>query len=85
MTTRQDRVIEALSHYPQDKLCSYLADWQSRDVLNEQQIKLELPNETLHGIARGIDAQGALLLEQGGQIRRLFSGEVSVRLAEPNN
>jgi len=34
---------------------------------------------TLEGLARGVDGDGALLLEVGGARRRILSGEVSVR------
>ena len=33
------------------------------------------------GICRGVDADGALLLETGGKVERVLSGEVSLRLA----
>jgi len=78
-------LIETLSQYSRDKVLACLDAWRCRDVLNGQEVMLELPTETLHGTARGIDSQGALLLEQQGQIRHFFSGELSVRLAEQNN
>ena len=31
------------------------------------------------GVAKGIDSDGALLVEIGGQVKRIVSGEVSVR------
>ncbi|MEX0634824.1 hypothetical protein M8494_35465 [Serratia ureilytica] len=34
------------------------------------------------GIARGIDSQGALLLEQDGEIKPFIGGEISLRSAE---
>jgi biotin-(acetyl-CoA carboxylase) ligase len=37
--------------------------------------------ESQEGVARGVDPDGALLLETGGARRRILSGEVSVRLA----
>lgn len=77
-------LIESLSKFSEEKLSKHLDEWKSRDILTGKLVNLELPNETLHGIARGIDAQGAFLLEQDGKIRRFYSGEVSVRLAEQN-
>ena len=78
-------LIKTLSQYSEEMLSNDLDEWQSRDVLFGKQVNLELPNETLQGIAKGIDVQGALLLEQNGQIQRFFSGEVSVRQADPNS
>ena len=37
------------------------------------------PEQTDTGIARGIDSEGALLVEIDGSIKRILSGEVSVR------
>jgi biotin-(acetyl-CoA carboxylase) ligase len=40
-----------------------------------------LPNTTLTGIARGVDATGALLLETaGGRLQPCVGGEISLRL-----
>ena len=78
-------LIETLSQYSRDKVLACLDAWRRRDVLDGQEVMLELPTETLHGTARGIDSQGALLLEQQGQIRHFFSGELSVRLAEQSS
>ena len=75
-------LMEMLSQYNQETLDNFLEDWRQRDALYGQAVRLELPSETLSGVARGIDAQGALLLEQDGRIQRFFSGELSVRLAE---
>jgi BirA family biotin operon repressor/biotin-[acetyl-CoA-carboxylase] ligase len=33
----------------------------------------------LHGVARGIDDDGALLVECGGRVERVFAGEVTLR------
>jgi len=75
-------LIIILNKISEEDFSILLEEWQYRDVLCGQQVTLELPNETLKGIARGIDAQGAFLLEQNGQIQCFYSGEVSVRLAE---
>ncbi len=36
----------------------------------------------MSGTARGVDEDGALLLESGGRMQRFVSGEVSLRLTE---
>ena len=48
-------------------------------------IHLQLPNETLTGIAKGIDHNGALLLQCRGTISSHMAGEVSVRLMVPRH
>ena len=42
-------------------------------------IEQSSPEKTERGIARGIDSYGALLVEIDGKIKRIVSGEVSVR------
>jgi len=36
----------------------------------------------MQGVARGIDQQGALLIEQQGKRQRFYSGEISLRQTE---
>ena len=38
------------------------------------------PGEITRGVARGIDAHGALLVETPAGVRRFISGEVTVRI-----
>ncbi|WP_126456468.1 bifunctional biotin--[acetyl-CoA-carboxylase] ligase/biotin operon repressor BirA [Sulfuriflexus mobilis] len=58
----------------------YLEDWQDYDVHAGKQVDLLLPDERrITGISRGIDSQGALLLELAGKVQRFNCGEVSLR------
>lgn len=75
-------LIEGIRQLSQSSFNACLADWQQRDVLYGKPVRLESPNEMVEGIAKGIDATGALLLERNGQMQRYLSGEVSVRLAD---
>ncbi|HBY0397177.1 TPA: biotin--[acetyl-CoA-carboxylase] synthetase, partial [Klebsiella pneumoniae subsp. pneumoniae] len=45
-------------------------------------VKLIIGDKEIYGISRGIDAQGALLLEQDGVIKAWVGGEISLRSAE---
>ena len=42
-------------------------------------IKVWLGENRVHGIERGIDEQGALLVEVDGKLQRYYSGEISLR------
>jgi BirA family biotin operon repressor/biotin-[acetyl-CoA-carboxylase] ligase len=58
------------------------AEWMARHALQDAEVTLSSdfgPPRT--GICRGVDADGALLLEVDGGIERVLSGEVSLRLA----
>jgi BirA family biotin operon repressor/biotin-[acetyl-CoA-carboxylase] ligase len=54
-------------------------EWQSADDLIDQPVRVLQGTETVEGLARGIDADGALLVDVGGARRRILSGEVTVR------
>lgn len=62
-----------------DGLAAYLTEWMQQDVLKNQPIKMISGKLEELGIARGIDAKGALLFEQDGIVKALHGGEVSVR------
>jgi len=74
------RLVNALEDFPRDGLAPYLPDWQQRDALHGQEVRIENAGESTRGVARGIDAHGALLVETPGGVQRFISGEVSVRI-----
>ena len=60
---------------------SFVSRWNALDALNGQAIDVRVdPGRDERGIARGIDASGALRLERAdGTIRTFNAGDVSVR------
>jgi len=78
------RLVEGLAElfesYEESGFAPYRAEWREADYLLGRRVKLDDSAATLSGIARGIDADGALLIETpGGARRRVLSGDVSVR------
>jgi len=69
----------AMNEFAISGLASFLAEYRAADALNGQQVRIEGGNGPMDGTARGIDDDGALRIEQGGQIHRIIAGEVSVR------
>lgn len=53
--------------------------WPYHDVLSGRSVRVELPGRTVTGIARGVDADGALCVATAEGMQRLLSGDVSVR------
>ena len=51
-------------------------EWQARCFLDGRAIRLETDTTTAEGICRGIDPQGALLLESEGGVKCFVSGTV---------
>jgi BirA family transcriptional regulator, biotin operon repressor / biotin---[acetyl-CoA-carboxylase] ligase len=63
-------------------LAHFLGRWRQLDWLAGHPIDVILPDGRREpGIARGIDDDGALRVEQGGRLVRWVAGEVSVRRA----
>jgi BirA family biotin operon repressor/biotin-[acetyl-CoA-carboxylase] ligase len=55
-------------------------EWQSRHLWQDQPVQIIAEEgEPQAGICRGVDHDGALLLETGSGIQRIFSGDVSLR------
>jgi BirA family biotin operon repressor/biotin-[acetyl-CoA-carboxylase] ligase len=70
---------QALLEFGARGMAAFAGEWESADALMGRQVAVLHGGETLEGLARGVDAAGALLLEVGGARRRILSGEVSVR------
>lgn len=62
-------------------LGAFLPRWQALDALARQPVRVLSGEQTIEGIACGIDAQGRLLVEVAGQRRAFSSADVSVRPA----
>jgi BirA family transcriptional regulator, biotin operon repressor / biotin---[acetyl-CoA-carboxylase] ligase len=70
----------AMREFQVKGLAPFLREWQKWDIVKGKTIHLQLPNETLTGIAKGIDQNGALLLQSQGTVSTHMAGEVSIRL-----
>lgn len=72
----------ALVLFEQEGLAPYLSRWEKLDNFIHRPVKLIIGEKEIFGISRGIDTQGALLLEQDGAIKPWVGGEISLRSAE---
>ncbi|MEN0582315.1 bifunctional biotin--[acetyl-CoA-carboxylase] ligase/biotin operon repressor BirA [Phytobacter palmae] len=72
----------ALQSFEQEGLGPWLSRWKKLDNFIDRPVKLIIGEREIFGISRGIDAQGALLLEQDGVIKPWMGGEISLRSAE---
>ncbi|TAI92982.1 bifunctional biotin--[acetyl-CoA-carboxylase] ligase/biotin operon repressor BirA [Pectobacterium versatile] len=57
----------------------FISRWEKLDNYFNRPVRLIIGNREIHGIARGIDRQGALLLESDGLITPYIGGEISLR------
>jgi BirA family biotin operon repressor/biotin-[acetyl-CoA-carboxylase] ligase len=73
-------LLAALTEFEEAGFAPFLADWSWLDATANQPVRIEGGGAPLLGIARGIDAQGALIVEVQGQRHHVHAGEVSLRL-----
>ncbi len=50
--------------------------WRLRCALKDRPVQVEIGQRTLLGMCRGVDVDGALVVEAHGRLHRLFSGSV---------
>jgi BirA family biotin operon repressor/biotin-[acetyl-CoA-carboxylase] ligase len=78
-----ERLAALVDDYPRTGFAPYRALWRGADYLRGRAVLIEAAASAERGTARGIDDDGALLLEleTGGEWQRVISGDVSVRNA----
>jgi BirA family biotin operon repressor/biotin-[acetyl-CoA-carboxylase] ligase len=59
---------------------AFREEWRSLDALRDRPVRVLLARDAVEGIARGVDEDGGLLLEHGGNIEKFIAGEASLRL-----
>lgn len=76
------RLAEALGVFGNEGFEPFREPWQALHAWHLRSVEvLNADGSTLHGVAAGIDANGALLLETPAGRTRLLSGDVSLRQA----
>lgn len=73
---------DALTLFEQDGLAPFLSRWEKLDNFIHRPVKLIIGDKEIFGTSRGINAQGALMLEQDGILKPWVGGEISLRSAE---
>ena len=72
----------ALDAFERDGFAPMRAEWERHHAHQGKAVAITLPDGRVHeGVARGVGDDGALLFETGNAVRRLHSGELSVRAA----
>jgi BirA family biotin operon repressor/biotin-[acetyl-CoA-carboxylase] ligase len=78
-------LIKALRHsleqFESEGLSPFIKRWDRLDNFLNRRIKLLIGDREIYGVNRGINAQGALLLEIDGEIKSFIGGEISLRPA----
>jgi len=60
-------------------LAPFLSEWREADLFYNEYVYLESGSNRIHGLSKGINEGGALLLENAGKVTPHHGGEISVR------
>ena len=71
--------VEGLLEFERDGLKGFVQRWMDADVLRGRPVTVTGTDGFTKGVARGIDLEGALLVETPRGLLRFISGDVSVR------
>jgi len=70
-----------LAEFAQSGFAGFVPAWRALDALADRSISLTLPDRDVLGVARGVDANGLLLIETHGRTESFLSGHVRLREA----
>lgn len=73
------QIVRGLVEFEHEGLRPFATEWKSADALKGRAVHVQTAASVIRGLARGIDAGGALLVETAQGTQRLLSGDVSVR------
>ena len=68
-----------LPQFTQQGLGPFVPTWEALDLYADKRVVLQMGEKRFHGVDRGIDQSGALLVETEDGISRFHGGEVSLR------
>jgi BirA family transcriptional regulator, biotin operon repressor / biotin---[acetyl-CoA-carboxylase] ligase len=74
-----DEMIAMLKVFAVKGFDAFIDEWRRLDTLAHAYVKVMNGAQTLFGVASGVDADGALLVEIDGAVQKFVSGEVSLR------
>jgi BirA family biotin operon repressor/biotin-[acetyl-CoA-carboxylase] ligase len=75
-----DELLSMLLQYERFGFAAFREAWSDLDGLKDRPAQVIVGQTSILGIARGVDADGALLLETQDRMQRFVSGEASLRL-----
>lgn len=76
-----EALFDVLKIFPEQQT-ELLTEWQSMDILKDQEVEVIFPDKVIEGIAQGIRQDGALRVQSQGKEIICHSGEVSIRRGE---
>ena len=77
-----DELLSMLGQFEREGFGAFHSAWTALDALRGRPAQVVLGPTAISGTARGVDEEGALLLEIGDRMQRFVSGEASLRVIE---
>ena len=75
-------IIVLLSDFQEQGFSPYREEWQRADAFCGKEASINTPKESIPGVVRGVDENGALRMElKTGEIKSFIGGELSLRLS----
>ncbi|AEP28819.1 bifunctional biotin--[acetyl-CoA-carboxylase] ligase/biotin operon repressor BirA [Brumicola nitratireducens] len=68
-----------LTEFELKGLAPFLSEWREADLFYNEYVYLESGSNRIHGLSKGINEGGALMLENAGKVTPHHGGEISVR------
>lgn len=75
----QKQLYQDLQLFEREGLTAFMKRWEQADLFYGETIKLVMGNQEMTGVCRGVDDQGAILLETASGIKSYVGGEISLR------
>ncbi|WP_338027119.1 hypothetical protein [Colwellia maritima] len=72
-------LMKRLKQQQNDGLSTMVGEWHKHDFYLDKPVKLITGQRETIGICRGVNSQGALMLEIEGVLKPIYGGEVSLR------
>lgn len=76
-------ILPILSEFQARGFAAYRDEWQAADAFYNLQAVISTPKQSITGVVKGVDLNGALRLElESGSVESFIGGELSLRLSQ---
>ncbi|MBU6421828.1 MAG: bifunctional biotin--[acetyl-CoA-carboxylase] ligase/biotin operon repressor BirA [Gammaproteobacteria bacterium] len=76
-----EELLQVLRTFAAQGFAAFTAEWRALDLTAGKSVQLQQQHHSIRGIALGVDADGALLLDTAAGTQRFVSGDLSLRFA----
>ncbi|MEE9492367.1 MAG: bifunctional biotin--[acetyl-CoA-carboxylase] ligase/biotin operon repressor BirA [Gammaproteobacteria bacterium] len=77
-----ESIVSVLTCYEQDGLAPFVQEWEENDIYSGLSVCLQLHDQSVTGIACGIDQYGAIKLNIDGKLNHYHVGDISLRAVQ---